>query len=594
MHHAHKVSAGVAGDRRIGRDTVELIGDLLPLLDFLTVLFAARVATLLYAASMASSVPATGIVDGGGRAALAAAVLASIMLCDREFVALAARGHAAALLRCYSARLAMFVGAVLLIGLASRSLASLPPAWLMLWLGGALGVTTLTRVLLVGAVRQLERRGLLVETVAVVGAGPLADQLITQLRSAGRSRVQILGVFDDRAAGRAGGAMPPCGSVGDLLEAGKSRPPDWILLALPAAAHHRVRQLVDRLKALAVPIGLRAEPPVLPPEWRRRAERPALEVALPRWILALRHLPVAALGHFLDVALRRASRRPRPLTVAVDDYDVARFAEVAAQFGMSRFGYVVTPNADHLIRLHQDKAFREMYAEAAYILFDSRFLAHLLRFRRRLPLPVCTGSDLTAKLLGDVALPDDRLVLVGGSSASAARLAQRYGLKRLAHFDPPMGLSQDAAAIDACIRFVEACSPFRFCLLAVGAPQQEHLAFQLKTRGVARGLTLCIGGSIGFLAGTERRAMPWLQHLGMEWLFRLIQSPGRMAGRYLVRGPRVFGLLRRTRIVLRRPAPLRAPPRPQLQPAPAPEGTRIVALPPPRQGGAQAEPRPGS
>jgi len=31
--------------------------------------------------------------------------------------------------------------------------------------------------------------------------------------------------------------------------------------------------------------------------------------------------------------------------------------------------------------------------------------------------------------------------------------------------------------------------------------------------------------------------------MGLEWLFRLVQRPGRMAKRYLIRGPRIFLLL---------------------------------------------------
>jgi len=34
-----------------------------------------------------------------------------------------------------------------------------------------------------------------------------------------------------------------------------------------------------------------------------------------------------------------------------------------------------------------------------------------------------------------------------------------------------------------------------------------------------------------------------MQHMGLEWLFRLVQRPGRMAKRYLIRGPRIFLLL---------------------------------------------------
>jgi hypothetical protein len=131
-------------------------------------------------------------------------------------------------------------------------------------------------------------------------------------------------------------------------------------------------------------------------------------------------------------------------------------------------------------------------------------------------------------------------------------------LKQLAHFNPPMGFTRDPQAMEACLRFVEAHSPFRYCLLAVGAPQQEVMAQHLKTRGIARGLALCVGASINFLTGDEQRAPRWMQRIGMEWLFRLLQAPGRMAQRYLVQGPRLFGLLRRTDIVLR--AAAEAPP----------------------------------
>ena len=243
-----------------------------------------------------------------------------------------------------------------------------------------------------------------------------------------------------------------------------------------------------------------------------------------------------------------------------DDYDVRAFTEVAAQHDAARYGFVVTANADHLIRLHEDAPFRALYAAADYVLFDSRFLSHFLKITRGIRLPVCTGSDLTAALFSKVIASDDPLVLIGGSAEQAQKLCRHHGLRRLAHFNPPMGFIRDPQAVEDCLRFIEANSPFRFCLLAVGAPQQEIIANLLKTRGVARGLALCIGASIDFLTGAERRAPAWMQRGGAEWLFRLAQAPGRMSRRYLVRGPRVFALLRDTRIVLREAAsPYSAP-----------------------------------
>lgn len=246
----------------------------------------------------------------------------------------------------------------------------------------------------------------------------------------------------------------------------------------------------------------------------------------------------------------------------IDDYDLPAFLDVARCWPSDRYGYVVTPNADHLIRLDEEPAFRLLYRDAGFVLLDSRFLARMIALGGGPRLPVCAGSDLTAALFESVIAADDPLVLIGGDRGQADALAARYGLTRLAHHNPPMGFIRDAAAVEAALTFVEAHSPFRFCLLGVGAPQQEMLAQMLLARGRAAGLALCIGASVNFLTGVERRAPVWLQRLGLEWLFRLLQSPRRLAHRYLVRNPKVFALLRRVRITLR--------PRRSLRPADAP------------------------
>jgi N-acetylglucosaminyldiphosphoundecaprenol N-acetyl-beta-D-mannosaminyltransferase len=233
------------------------------------------------------------------------------------------------------------------------------------------------------------------------------------------------------------------------------------------------------------------------------------------------------------------------VSVRIHDYDLVRFADVAADFGSENFAYVVTPNVDHLIRFCDDPSFRALYATAGFILNDSRFLSSLVSISKGVKLQVCTGSDLTERVFSKIIKPNDRILLVGSNAVQAKALEQRYGLNSLRHFEPPMGFIHDPDAVEACLRFIEAQSPFRFCFLAVGCPQQEILANKLRERGIARGLAFCIGASINFLTGTERRAPQWMQRVGMEWAFRLAQDPGRLAKRYLIRGPRIFKLLKR-------------------------------------------------
>lgn len=249
---------------------------------------------------------------------------------------------------------------------------------------------------------------------------------------------------------------------------------------------------------------------------------------------------------------------PPSLRLRIDDYDLGRFLRLAAGFSPSRHRYVVTPNVDHLIRLHDDPIFRTLYASAGYVLLDSRVLATLVKLTKGLDLPVCAGSDLTARLFETVIQPDDPIVLIGGDAAQVEILRRRYGLIHLAHHQPPMGLIHDKAAVETCLQFVEAHSPFRFCLLAVGSPQQEALAWMLQQRDIARGLTLCVGASIDFITGAEQRAPRWMQRCGLEWSYRLLQAPRRLARRYLLRGPRVLSLLKRTDVLLRRAPVLRA------------------------------------
>jgi hypothetical protein len=83
--------------------------------------------------------------------------------------------------------------------------------------------------------------------------------------------------------------------------------------------------------------------------------------------------------------------------------------------------------------------------------------------------------------------------------------------------------------------------PFR--LPAVGSPRQEIVAEALVRRGKATGVGLCIGASLLFLTGAERRAPGVVQGAGLEWAWRLAQDPRRLARRYLVDSPQIVRLL---------------------------------------------------
>lgn len=555
---------------------ISMSSSLLLLIDLACLLLAALLSTVFHERWIDLSGALPRIGHSLGPAALVMGALAPIVLYDPHFGANAHRGLISPLVRAHALRLVLLTGLVLALGMLGGAMTGFTREWLVLWFSIALLTTLLVRLWGGRFLRRLHNQGGLNEIVAIVGAGQVADRLARTLRRARPDTIELLGIFDDNLAGAEPNSGKATGTIAQLLEVGKLSRVDWILLALPATAEHRIPALLQRLKALSAPIGLCPPHVALDLPYRSinyvadgvpvslLADHPVrrwdvlADIGadfLPRWMITLALLPVQTI-EFLAIRLIARQRTVKqastaPLTFQFDDYDVEGFSSVAARFGQERFGYVVTPNADHMIRLHESAAFRDLYAAASFILLDSRFLSHIMRVTKSLKLPVCTGSDLTERLLAAETSPNDALVLVGGSTAQAGRLRERYGLKHLAHFNPPMGFIRDPVAVQACLEFIEAHSPFRFCLLAVGAPQQESMAKQLQERGRARGLALCIGASINFLTGDERRAPVWLQRCGMEWSYRLLQAPGRMGKRYLVRGPRIFGLLHGARVVLR-------------------------------------------
>ncbi|WP_051101799.1 WecB/TagA/CpsF family glycosyltransferase [Solimonas variicoloris] len=477
---------------------------LLPLWDLLVLLAAAPLATALVAA-LGASLPVTAGWPAWERWALPLVALGPVLLYQPL-------ERPPPPLRGFAVRLLLFVAIAALAAALAGTL--VPTVWLLAWLALAIAGLVALRALM----RRLRGR----QTLAIYGAGPETDRLVQQLRRQAGDRIELLGVFDDRTTRTAPVQTPARGGLVELARLARQRPVDWTLVSVPESAQQRIRQLLPLLSGISDAVALSPTPV------------PARREAL--------------LAESLKVRMLADAERT---ACDLDDYDLSRFIDVARGFGADAYTYVVTPNVDHLIRLHDDAHFRALYEDAGYVLLDSRFLAHLLHLTRGVRLPVCAGSDLTGRLFGEVIAADDNLVLIGGSGAQAAALRERYGLRRFAHHNPPMGFIRDPDAVERCLSFIEAHSPFRFCLLAVGSPQQEIIARELQRRGRARGMALCVGASIDFLTGGERRAPAWMQRAGVEWLYRLMQAPRRMARRYLVRGPRVFGLLTQTEVQLR-------------------------------------------
>lgn len=145
------------------------------------------------------------------------------------------------------------------------------------------------------------------------------------------------------------------------------------------------------------------------------------------------------------------------------------------------------------------------------------------------------GPDLMWRYCEQAAQRGEAIYLYGGTGETLVLLQRRLceafpGLVIAGAVSPPFRppapdeLARDVAAINA--------SGAGTVWVSLGCPKQEQ--WMAAQRGQVRAVMIGVGAAFDYHAGTLRRAPPWMQRSGLEWLHRLASEPRRLWRRYLV------------------------------------------------------------
>ena len=144
------------------------------------------------------------------------------------------------------------------------------------------------------------------------------------------------------------------------------------------------------------------------------------------------------------------------------------------------------------------------------------------------------GTDFVPHLLGSADKPL-RVYFIGGAEgvAEAASLAaaSRYPQIEVA------GIAHGYFGDEESEKIIEEVrgSGANLVLVAMGQPRQEIWASRNFER--IAGPVICVGALFDFLAGRVPRAPAWMRKCRIEWAFRLVNEPRRLARRYLAGNP---------------------------------------------------------
>lgn len=81
----------------------------------------------------------------------------------------------------------------------------------------------------------------------------------------------------------------------------------------------------------------------------------------------------------------------------------------------------------------------------------------------------------------------------------------------------------------------------KLLFVAITSPKKENFINKWRDQ-LGSNFVMGVGGTFDVVAGKVKRAPLWMQNAGLEWLYRVMQEPGRMWKRYLVTNSK-FGWL---------------------------------------------------
>lgn len=216
---------------------------------------------------------------------------------------------------------------------------------------------------------------------------------------------------------------------------------------------------------------------------------------------------------------------PMHVLSMADTLDVIKY-----RLDEGEFTQHVVVNVAKIVHMQSDTKLRSSVSSCDIINIDgmgvvwgAKFLGHKVPER-------VAGVDLFMNL---VALSEENsypIYLLGATQLVVDATAEKLRLK---HPGVQIAGSHHGYFWDdeeAVVKKIKA-SRAKLLFVAITSPKKENFINQWKDE-LGVDFVMGVGGTFDVVAGKVKRAPVWMQKSGLEWLYRVIQEPGRMWKRY--------------------------------------------------------------
>jgi N-acetylglucosaminyldiphosphoundecaprenol N-acetyl-beta-D-mannosaminyltransferase len=206
--------------------------------------------------------------------------------------------------------------------------------------------------------------------------------------------------------------------------------------------------------------------------------------------------------------------------------------------------YICVSNVHTIVMSHDSDNYRHIQNSGFMVLPDGKPLSILSKWKGFRDAQRVTGPDLMAEIFSISEHKGYRHFFYGSTPDTLEMLRRELKsdyphLEIAGMFSPPFRELTPEEDLEITEKINQ--SEPDFVWVGLGAPKQELWMYAHREK--VRGLMVGVGAGFDYFAKNISRAPGWMQKYSLEWLFRLIQDPGRLWKRYLVYNSRFIFLM---------------------------------------------------
>ncbi len=227
------------------------------------------------------------------------------------------------------------------------------------------------------------------------------------------------------------------------------------------------------------------------------------------------------------------------------NYTTANITEVASYLisHSAELGgkYICFSNVHTTVMAADQPEYKEILNGSAMTFPDGMPIAKKIRQNGYYEAERVAGPDLMEELFRQSMGSGKKHYFYGSTETTVEKLKERLSerfpwMEIVGMVSPPFRELTEEEDDEAVRQINESGADFVW--IGLGAPKQER--WMKAHAGKIHAVMLGVGAGFDFHAGTIRRAPRIIQKLGLEWLYRLFQNPGRLFRRYFVTNIKFF------------------------------------------------------